>query len=78
MNQNNNLANFTSPIIVPQPTSWEPNVANFSNLAHSSLQMTQFLKENVNIYNNSPAKGKWSVGSNMFQINNNAVIDRVK
>lgn len=30
------------------------------------------------MYNSSPSKGKWSVGSQMFQNNYHAVIDRVK
>lgn len=49
-----------------------------SSLANSSLQLTSYLKENVNLHNSSPSKGKWSVGSQMFQNNQNAVIDRIK
>lgn len=37
--------------------------------------MNNYFRESGNC---SPAKGKWSVNSNMFQNNQNAVIDRIK
>ena len=55
-----------------------PMNMNIGQLAQSSLNMTTYLKENMNLYNNSPSKGKWSVGSQMFQNNQSAIIDRVK
>lgn len=63
------------------PPAWDHALGvNFAALASNSLQMTHYLKENMNLYNNnsSPTKGKWSVGSQMFQNNHNAVVDRVK
>jgi hypothetical protein len=47
-------------------------------LANNSLQITQYLKENLHTYNISPNKGKWSVGSQIFQNNYSAVVDRIK
>jgi len=64
---------------LPQQNIWDQNMqSNFINMANQSLQIPQFLKENMNFFNSSPAKGKWSVGSQMFQNNHNAVVDRVK
>jgi len=51
---------------------------NLGLVANSSMEVANFLKENINSYNSSPSKGKWSVRSNVFQSNHNAVVDRVK
>ena len=49
-----------------------------NQIAQNSLNMTHYLKENMNLGNSSPTKGKWSVGALMFQNNQSAIIDRVK
>jgi len=53
-------------------------MANLGVAANSSMGIANFLKENINSKNLSPSKDKWSVRSNVFQSNHNAIIDRVK
>lgn len=60
------------------PQSPQDLALTIKQLAQNSLNMTNHLKENMNIHNSSPSKGKWSVGSQMLQSNQSAIIDRLK
>lgn len=62
--------NFMLPVWERNPFSLQ--FPNTSNLPTNSMKINH-LKDAC-----SPMKGKWSVNSNMFQNNQNAVVDRIK